>query len=104
MLKLKFGAIRGVVRGMVIFGVIFLCKIRHQIVSLMSCGRVISYVYVSLCYVFLQVNKIRSMFQIWVGDRCEMFGLMMRVMGLLFGDVWIGYVNFDGFGEKVIFG
>ena len=41
----------------------FLYKIRHQIVSPMSCGRVISYVYVSLCYVFLQVNKIRSIFQ-----------------------------------------
>ena len=42
-------------------------------------------------------------FSICVGDRCEMFGLMMRVMGLLFGDVWIGYVNFDEFGERVIF-
>ena len=69
----------------------------------MSCGWVISYICVSLYYVFLQVNKIRSIFQIWVGDECEMFGLMMRVMGLLFGDVWIGYVNFDEFGERVIF-
>ena len=65
-LKLKFGAIRGVVRSVVIFGDDFWAKIRHQIVSLMSCGRVIGYVFVSLYYVFLQVNNIRSIFQICV--------------------------------------
>ena len=73
---MKFGAIRWVVRGVVIFGVI-LDKIRHQIVSLMSCGWVIGYICISLYYVFLQVNKIRSIFQIWVGDECEMFGFVM---------------------------
>ena len=45
MLKLKFGAIRGVVRGVVIFWsgfrIKFWDKIRHQIASLMSCGWVI---------------------------------------------------------------
>ena len=60
----------------------------------MSCGWVIGYVCISLCYVscefVMQVNKIRSIFQIWVGDECEMFE---------FDDV-----NFDGFGERVICG
>lgn len=37
MLKLKFGAIRVVVRGVVVFGVCVWDKIRHQIVCLMSC-------------------------------------------------------------------
>ena len=32
------------------------------------------------------------------------FGLMMRVMDLMIGGVWIYDVNFDGFGERVIFG
>ena len=41
---------------------------------------VISYVCVSLCYVSLQVNKIRSIFQIWVGDECEMFGFVMWIL------------------------
>ena len=40
---MKFGAIRGVVRSVVIFEVGFLDKIRHQIVSLMSCEWVIDY-------------------------------------------------------------
>ena len=34
----------------------------------------------SLCYVSLQVNKIRSIFQIWVGDECEMFGFVMWIL------------------------
>ena len=62
----------------------FLDKIRHQIVSLMSYGWVIGYVFVSLYYVSLQVNNIRSIFQIWVGDECEMFGL---VIGFVMGSV-----------------
>ena len=58
----------------------FCAKIRHQIVSLMSCGRVIGYICVSLYYVSLQVNKIRSIFQICVGDECEIFGLVMWIL------------------------
>ena len=38
-----------------------------------------------------------------MGDECEM-GLVTRVIGLMIDDVWIGDVNFDGFGERVIFG
>ena len=52
----------------------------------MSCEWVIGYVFVSLYYVSLQVNNIRSIFQIWVGDECEMFGLMIGfVMGSVRG-------------------
>ena len=54
----------------------------------MSCGWVIGYICISLYYVFLQVNKIRSIFQIWVGDECEMgvknLGLVMINLGLMF--------------------
>ena len=46
-LKFKFGAIRGAVRGVIIFWSDFWAKIRHQIVSLMSCGWVIYYFFVS---------------------------------------------------------
>ena len=33
----------------------------------------------------------------------KILGLVMRVMDLMFDDVWIGYVNFDEFGERVYF-
>ena len=46
----------------------------------MSFGMVIGYVCVSLCYVSLQVNKNRSIFPIWVGDECEMFGFVMWIL------------------------
>ena len=52
---MKFGAIRGVVKGMVIFWSDFWAKIRHQIVSLMSCGMVIDYL---LLAVFESVQSI----------------------------------------------
>ena len=55
-------------------------KIRHQIWCLMSCGWVIGYICVSLYYVSLQVNKIRSIFQIWVGGECKMFGFVMWIL------------------------
>ena len=78
---------------MVIFGVGF-GQNKTPDWSLMSCGWVIGYIYVSLYYVSLQVNNIRSIFQIWVGDESD--------------GVWIDDqiydVNFNGFGERVIFG
>ena len=74
-LKLKFGAIRGVVRGMVIFELVFGQNKTPDCESDVL-WKVIGYVFVSLYYVSLQVNKIRSIFQIWVGDESEM-GFMM---------------------------
>ena len=73
---MKFGAIRGVMRGAVIFGVI-LGQNKTPDCESDVLWMVISYVCVSLYYVSLQVNKIRSIFQIWVGDECEMFGFVM---------------------------
>ena len=76
-LKLKFGAIRGVVRGVVIFGMILG---QNKTPDCESCEWVISYIYISLYYVSLQVNKICYIFQIWVWDECEMFGLVMWIL------------------------
>ena len=59
-LKLKFGAIRVVVRDMDVLGMILG---QNKTPDLMSFGWVISYVCVSLYYVSLQVNKIRFIFQ-----------------------------------------
>lgn len=91
------------------FWIGFWAKIRHQIVGLMSCERVISYICVSLYYVSLQVNKIRSIFQIWVRDEWGMFGLVMWILmssvrgwfldDLIAGNAWFLWVKWgwDGY-------